>query len=1190
MEKGESKVSRTGSISTHQKVILGIAVGFLLYSIAGFWLLPAVLKNVLEKKLTENLKRTVSIQTIQINPYLFKVTVNNFRVKDLTGEDLFVAFDQLFVDLEAVSLFKRALVIKTLILTGPQFNLTRYKDLTYNFSDLAKSSKPAKNNTSKPFLFSVNNIEIKNGSILFLDEPKSTTHRVTNLNFAIPFLSNVEHEVKINVHPAFSAIINDTPVNLTGRTIPFDNSRKTLFEINVSKLNIPEYLAYLPQEGDMTLKSGYLDIVATLGFEMVQGNKPKINLTGDFSLTDVDVAQIQGESYLVIPQLDLTILDSNPMALDFHLSRISIHEPRFLLRRSSNGDILPLSQFRKNPEAGQETRQTQDSGRKPKLVVDEITVNSGTIHFDDQGTAEPFATTLKPFDVKVKNLSTLENGEAAYEISMLSEAEESIAIDGTLSLNPLRVNLHAAMEDLKLPRFKPYYSEFIIPQVAEGSLDLAANISYTQEENKNSFLVDNITALFDSIAINDKDNAKLLNISELSIRGSSLDLDGQQLIVGDFSASNGELHLVRQKDGLVILKELLRPREAQNEKTSGGENGPGSSWKTTLQKGTIDQFSILLLDYIPAEPTNVVIDNIKLDVTNISTAENTQGEIALDLHIDKKGIFSLKGMLGINPLSTSLAVGLKKLPVKTLQPYFADRVNMIINDGAIALDGQIIVSQDKDKAIATQFHGKGEIDNFVSFDPLVGEEFLKWTELRVDGIDYSTSRFALKVKEIGWKDFYNKILLFDNGTLNLETIFKKSGESDNVVSHESKTEKPKEDRHSLLIEIGDIRLENGKFDFLDRKITPHYASSLSEIKGTITGLSSRPEVIAEVDISGKLNQQAPLDIKGRVNPLSNNLFADLTINFDNIELSPTSPYTGKYIGYTVSKGKLSLALKYRVEARKITAQNKFFLDQFTLGETVESPDSLHLPVSLAIALLKNRNGEITLNIPVQGNLDDPEFSIGPIVLKAIVNLIAKAATSPFALLGALIPGGEELQYVDFAYGSSLIETKYQSGLETIAKALYERPALKMDIKGNVHFQQDKEVLHNLRFQELLKKEKYKKISRKKDESTPLDEIIIQPDEYETYLKAAYKEAKFDKPRNILGFAKSLPPEEMEKLLRDNIIITADDLRLLAIQRAEVVKSFLVETGPVESERLFIIEPEISEDKSTAPRVEMSIKN
>ena len=276
MKKSESKGKKISAMSKHQKIIIGIAIAFLLYSVIGFLVLPAILKNVLEKKLTENLNRAVSIEAIQVNPYLFTVSVNNFLIKDLSKDDHFIAFDGLFADLEVASIFKRALVIKTLTLNGPWVNIARNKDLSYNFSDIVDSSGQKEQTDSKPFLFSVNNIEIINGAILFLDEPKNTTHRVEKLNLAIPFLSNVVHEVEVNVQPAFSAIINDTPVNLSGRTMPFHNSRRTVFDIQVSNIDIPAYLAYLPKLGDLTLKSGHLDIMAVLGFEMQTGDKPAV--------------------------------------------------------------------------------------------------------------------------------------------------------------------------------------------------------------------------------------------------------------------------------------------------------------------------------------------------------------------------------------------------------------------------------------------------------------------------------------------------------------------------------------------------------------------------------------------------------------------------------------------------------------------------------------------------------------------------------------------------------------------------------------------------------------------------------------------------------------------------------------------------------------------------------------------------
>jgi hypothetical protein len=1191
MNKDKPKGRKTGSMSRHQKVLIGIAIGFLLYSVAGFWLLPSVLKSVLEKKLAENLNRSVAIEAIQINPYLLRITVNNFRIDKHDRDGHFIAFNRLFMDLEIASVFKRALVVKTLTLNGPSVNLARYKDLTYNFSDLGSSTGEKEDGGAAPLLFSLNNIEITEGSITFFDEPKETTHRVEQLNLAVPFLSTVKHEVEISVEPAFSAIANNTPVKLSGRTIPFHDTRKTIFDIRVMDFNIPDYLAYFPDLGNLALKSGFLDITASLGFEMAPGNQPAIVLNGDVSLREVDIAETGGESYLTIPRVDVTILDSKPLKQDIHLSSISISDPEILLRRNSDGNILPLALFPKSQEGEQDKPGDQDEKTRLKLIVDEITLQSGTLRYNDQANAEQFQTVLNPVEIKINGLSTLEGAEASYDISMRTEAEEAIALSGSLGLNPLITQLHTTLQDLQVPRFSPYYSGIITPKITDGRLNVAADITYAKTDDIQTIKAGNIAASLESLEVDDIDDAKLLTIPSLSIDNSIVDLIEKQLTVGEFSTHDGELHLVRQKDGIVILKELLKPREKTEEKPEATEKNNSTPWTVTLQNGAVSNFSVALQDHVPAEPATLLLDKINLSAENISTTAKSKGDIDLKFRIDKKGNVSIKGPVVIEPLSTSLAIKLSDLQVKTLQPYFADRMNFVIGDGAISLDGKLEVSKDKNKQLATLFSGTSSVSSFSSVDPVAGEDFLRWKNLNLEGMEYDTSQNTFKIREISWQEFYNRIVIFEDGAINLKSILKKQDEPDTSGSPEkAKAEKSTGTGKKLRVEIGSLVLEKGQFDFLDRNITPNYTSSFSELSGTITGLSSQADVMAEVNISGKLDQHAPLLISGRINPLREELFADLIFDFRNIELSPTTPYTGKFIGYTVAKGKLSLDLKYLVEGSKIDGKNEAFLDQFTLGETVDSPEAMNLPINLAISLLKNRKGEITLNVPVKGDLSDPEFSIGGIVFKAIINLIAKAATSPFALLKALIPeGGEELQYVDFSPGNSVIEDKYTSNIETIAKVLYDRPGLKMDIKGNVNAEQERPVLHEKQFLQLLKKEKYKKVSKKKDETLTLDEISIEPDEYAKFLKSAYKEATFEKPKSALGLSKRLPSEEMEKLLRDNIAITDDDLRLLAIERANNVKSYLVENGQIEPERLFIIEPEMGAAEAGSQRVEMIIR-
>lgn len=382
-----------------------------------------------------------------------------------------------------------------------------------------------------------------------------------------------------------------------------------------------------------------------------------------------------------------------------------------------------------------------------------------------------------------------------------------------------------------------------------------------------------------------------------------------------------------------------------------------------------------------------------------------------------------------------------------------------------------------------------------------------------------------------------------------------------------------------------MTLQGGRVDFLDRSVQPEYSAKLVEIGGRVSGLSSEETTQADVELRAKLDAFAPLEITGKINPLKQDLFVDLKVRFKDMELSPMTPYSGRYVGYTIEKGKLSFDLSYLINKRKLDSQNRIFLDQFTLGEKVESPQATNLPVKLAIALLKDRKGEIKLDIPVSGSLDDPKFSIWGIILKIILNLIAKAATSPFALLGAIIGGGEELSFVEFEYGTAVITEASAKKLNGIAKALNDRPALKLDVEGHVDPERDREGLKQLLFQRKVKAQKLNEMVKKGQPAVPVDEVKIEKQEYEKYLKMAYKEEKFPKPRNILGMAKDLPVPEMEKLILTHLEVKESDLRTLASQRAQNVKEVIVKAGPVEPERIFILEP-----KSLAPEKKEKMKD
>ena len=303
-----------------------------------------------------------------------------------------------------------------------------------------------------------------------------------------------------------------------------------------------------------------------------------------------------------------------------------------------------------------------------------------------------------------------------------------------------------------------------------------------------------------------------------------------------------------------------------------------------------------------------------------------------------------------------------------------------------------------------------------------------------------------------------------------------------------------------------------------------------------------------------------MEITGKVRPFKSNLFVDLKATLRDFNLSPLTPYSGTYAGYKIEKGSLSFDLTYLISGKKLDAENKVVIDQLTLGDRVESPQATNLPVGLAVTLLRDSDGKINLDIPLTGRIDDPEFSVWRIVVQVIVNILTKVATAPFALLGSLFGGGEEMSYIEFDYGSPVVAEPGMKKIETLAKALKAKPALKLEIVGGVDLERDREALIRNQFERKLKVQKLNELIRKGEKVESVDAITIEKQEYDRYLQRAYSAEKFPKPRNFLGLEKSLPNEEMEKLMMTHIVVEDGDLRLLATKRAESVSDALLEEG------------------------------
>jgi outer membrane protein OmpA-like peptidoglycan-associated protein len=394
------------------------------------------------------------------------------------------------------------------------------------------------------------------------------------------------------------------------------------------------------------------------------------------------------------------------------------------------------------------------------------------------------------------------------------------------------------------------------------------------------------------------------------------------------------------------------------------------------------------------------------------------------------------------------------------------------------------------------------------------------------------------------------------------------------------------------IHIGKVILQGGQVDFTDRSLPYPFNADMRELGGLIEGLSSASDSRATVDLRGSLRNQSPLTISGMVNPLAEQLFLDLELNFRDIEMSPFSPYSSNFVGYLIEKGKLNLTLNYSIDNNQLKASNKIFLDQFSFGAAVESEEAISLPVKLAVALLKDRKGEIHLDIPVYGSLDDPQFSVAGVIWTVIKNLLVKAATSPFALIGAMLGGvDEDFSNVSFELGSARLSPPEKNKLLRMAQALVDRPNLEVEVSGFIDPDNDAEGYRREQLSMQIKRLKYLELLKELPEGTDEEDVTVTAEEYPDFLWQVYSKADFPKPRNFIGMTKKLPEAEMEKLLYANTLVTQDHLSALAQTRALTVQNFLIEEGQLARERIFLKKPDITaapkQETTDRARVELN---
>jgi hypothetical protein len=677
---------------------------------------------------------------------------------------------------------------------------------------------------------------------------------------------------------------------------------------------------------------------------------------------------------------------------------------------------------------------------------------------------------------------------------------------------------------------------------------------------------------------------------------------------------------------------------APSSQTDDGE------WRVHADTIQLSDASVLAEDRTVTPVAKFELAPIALTVNGWSTDAAVKVQVDADVTINKKGKLLGKGDVQFDPLSAQLAVELTNFELPAIQPYLNATTAMTLHSGLLGVKGNVSYAATPESAPPIRFKGEVRVADLRTTDQLVNEDFVKWRTLAVTGIDFSQHPDKLNIDRIVARQPYGKVVIAKNATLNVTKVLspdsttepvptddaesssdsrdsKQDNEASKAAAVASNDAEPNKASTSAVIASNDaeptgdsrgskkakkasepavavassdapsgpmfpvriktIQFVDGSANFADYSIEPSFATGILELSGTVTGLSSDPKSRAKVKLDGKVDKYAPVDINGEVNLLSATAFTDLSMNFRNMELTTFNPYSGKFAGYNISKGKLSTELKYLVQDRKLDASHHIVIDNLEFGDKTDSKDAAPIPLKLAVALLKDRHGIIDLNLPVTGTLDDPKFRLGPIIWKAVLNLLTKIVTAPFTALGALFGGGEELAFVDFEAGQATLPLPQTEKLNKLAKALVERPQLKLSVPLTIVTTQDSEAIARAALNE-----KLPPAEPPQDDAAKRQRIAAVEKVYKEVTKSAPTYPPETQKEKVIDFdarLKFLEQSLLERMKPDDAALTA-----LAQQRARAVQDALLANTELNPERVFIT-AERSEGKKESNGVRMEMK-
>lgn len=1209
-------------------------------------LVPAGLRYALQTKASAQIGREISVGQIDFKPWTLELQVHGLKVAaDSSGKEPLLEIGRLYIDAELRSLWHLAPVIDALEIDAPVLRLNRTAAGRTDFDDLLKKlATPASEPSAQPQRFSLYNVMVRDGAIDFNDVAKGQVQTLRGLSLSVPFLSNLPADQAVKVAPHLAFQLNGTAFNTGAQSTPFLDSRDTEATLQFKGLDLHPFLAYLPDDLPARVEQGTLDADLRLTFQ--QHAEPSLALSGALQIQGARLSDPQGGHLLAFDALTAHLKELQPLQRKAHLASLQLRNPSATVRRNRDGRLALLAGKAAEP-ATSSSGKAAAPNPSWNFLVDRVAVAGGKVNWLDESTPQParvFASDLRinatrlvfPFDKPLQfvadaKLSSEQGGDAA-----------AVSFQG--QVGAASGNVAASVRNWPLAMAQPYLAGVIQPKLSgilDSDLGMAwngpawaakvAKLSVDGAELACASARDCPAGAAAGLAL--RNTTSLAEVGRIEVEDALVQMPLRAVSIRRVAALRPKLRLDRGADGRWMLERwLAQPLPGATEKapapTKSGVTQSGEPiWGLQLAEVSVDGGMLAFNDAAKAQPVSALFDAFQLRAKGVVWPA-TGGATASPLSISastrltagrsEPGSLSYDGSLQLAPLLAQGKVQISRVPLHPFEPYVDSPLAVDVIRALASFNGQVrYAAQANGAAVGVQGNASLEdvrVRTLVAAAPAPtsdpskaaapaastrGEELLNWKTLALQGLDVDLTPgkpAAVEVKETALSDFFARIIVQPNGRINLQDL-SRSSQGEAAASANASASQPASgasESSAPVLRFGPVVLTGGSVRFTDSFVRPNYSADLSDLNGRLSAFASVPPgegsepTMADLQLRGRAQGSASLEITGRLNPLAKPLALDIQGRMRDLELPPLSPYSIKYAGHGIERGKLSMDVNYRVlPDGQLTAGNKLVLNQLRFGDPVEGAPA-SLPVRLAVALLADRNGVIDVELPINGSLNDPQFRLGPVIFRAVGNLVMKAITSPFSLLTGWMGGSTELDRVTFAPGSPVLDEEARKALDKVGKALSDRPGLSMTVAGHAQLDADREGWKRAQLLSRIMAQKRRAAARAGQQPSGTELPAPTAQEYSDLLQEVYRRADIAKPRNLVGMAKELSVPEMEALLLANIAVPDDAMRELAQARGLAVRDYLA-SRQVSLDRLFVGAPKTDpESPNWAPYAELSL--